>query len=95
MPTISECLNIFYCQLHNKRALVSPPAIAVDAADQPFAVVVNLNERTMALGAVFQIVFHYAEKTNCWLLIAALVPGTVALLRNCQADDILKPYSVP
>jgi hypothetical protein len=37
------------------------PAIAVDAADQPFAVVVNLNERTMALGAVFQIVFHYAE----------------------------------
>jgi hypothetical protein len=61
LPTISERLNIFYREIHNKLALSAPPTIAVDAADQPFALVVNLNERTMALGAVFQIVFHYGE----------------------------------
>jgi len=54
-------LNVFYRKFRDECAFAALPAIAVDAADQPFAVVVNLNERTMALGAVFQIVFHYAE----------------------------------
>ena len=60
-PTISQRLNVFYRKFRDECAFAALPAIAVDAADQPFAVVVNLNERTMALGAVFQIVFHYGE----------------------------------
>jgi hypothetical protein len=59
LPTISECLNIFYCQLHNKRALVSPPAIAVDAADELLTITVNLDERLMAAVAVHRVRLYF------------------------------------
>ena len=49
----SECLQVIFKQLHRQCVVSrSVPTIALDAADQPLAVVVDLDQRTMAVGAV-------------------------------------------
>jgi len=43
LPILSQRLNV-----HNKRALSSPPTIAVDAADKPLSVTIKLNHWLVA-----------------------------------------------
>jgi len=59
----AERLKVTFHQFHNQALIArATPAIALDAANQQLAVVVDLDERRMALGAVFQIGLHYALK---------------------------------
>ena len=49
----SECFQILLKQLHRQRVVCWPaPAIALNAADQPLAVMVDVDQREMAVGAV-------------------------------------------
>jgi hypothetical protein len=48
LPIISERLNLFYREIHNKRALASPPAIAFDTADELLTITVDLDQRLLA-----------------------------------------------
>ena len=48
----SECFQILLKQLHRQRVVCWPtPPIAIDAADQPFAVVVDLDQRAVTMRA--------------------------------------------
>jgi hypothetical protein len=61
LPTIglqlAERLNILYRQVHNKRAHPPLPTIAVDAADEPLTITVNLDHGLVAAGAFHIIDF--------------------------------------
>ena len=50
-------LKIILRQRHERFVAPRPcPAVAVNAADKPLAVVVDLNQRTMAVGAVLHLI---------------------------------------
>ena len=51
-PCRSDCLQVILKQLHGQRVVSRPaPAIALNAADQPLAIVVDLDQRATAVGA--------------------------------------------
>jgi len=58
---VSECFQVILDQLHRQRGVSWPaPAIALNAADQPLAKVVDFNERALALTTIAEVV-HLAD----------------------------------
>ena len=60
LPIISERPNLFYRKVHNKCALASPPAIAVDAANELLSITVDFDKETFAAVAVHRYSFREA-----------------------------------
>jgi hypothetical protein len=59
LPTILERLNLFYREIHNKRAPGSSPAVAVDAADELLTITVDLDQRLLAA-----LAFHIIDSSE-------------------------------
>ena len=57
-------LQVIFGQLHEEPLATAPaPAVALDAADKPLAVAVDLHERAIAEGGRFRC--HPLEQLNC------------------------------
>jgi hypothetical protein len=69
-----ECSNVLLRQFHEKPVTAAPtPPIALNAADKPFAVVVDLNERSLAAVAVARV-FHRNKLSPDHLGLRARLP---------------------
>jgi hypothetical protein len=72
LPTISKRLNVSYRKVHNKRALASPPAIAVDAAGELLSIPFDLDEWLLAALTVHTLIPYSLISSVIWLPVCAV-----------------------